>query len=121
MFERGKIRSYEFSTRKPIHAPKWVSDSSFRGDAVGGSKLSVGGSKLGGLSAESAMQQSLGRKPQEKQGAKRALQGRHSGRAAPSELIFLRSRYPGFQSPLRVLLHPGLCCAAPSALDLFQP
>jgi hypothetical protein len=38
MFEQGKIQFSEFSTGKPMHAPKWVSDSSCRGNAVGGSK-----------------------------------------------------------------------------------
>jgi len=79
--------------------------------------------KLREISAESAEQQSPGW---------RSRSGRNPGAAykaykpckggavciALTGLLLNPIRNPGFQSPLRVLFHPGLCCSALSALPV---
>jgi len=51
----------------------------------------------------------------------RALQGRHSCMSRPYRAQNLYPSWdPGFQSPLRVLFHPGLCYVALSALQVCR-
>jgi hypothetical protein len=75
-------------------------------------------------SAESASQHSPGRKPWEWHEIKPALKGRHrfsqeKACAALSGLISPLFRTQGSRARCRALFHPGLCCAAPSALHLL--
>ena len=68
------------------------------------------------LSAESAVQQSPGRKPWEQREIECSPVRAAQVLFRPYRAHFTSYSAPGFQSPLCVLFHPGLRYIAPSAL-----